>query len=1017
MAAEAVAARDHVPPHIDPGPTGLADGVPSAHRASRWWMAYAALQAALLVALLLLPREGAWAAVPVLICWLAVGAILLGLRLHGSGRTHPWVLIGAGVAAYGFGNLLWYPSLVGVPAPLSFTDLSDVLFLGGYVLVIIGFALAGARLSGPSRTTDLLDALIAAAGLGSLTFLPLVDSYLVTEGGLSTMQRVVALAYPALDVVLLGAAMWAILRSASDRSHIALIAVYVGAQLTADLLWGRDQLLGTFGPASASPPLWGLSMLGIGAAALHPGLVRTADRAVLPGAVTRRRIGVLGVAAIAGPLGIVLRALLDLPQSLLLDVASLAIASLVIARLYGLAVDVRTHRAAQMRLEAARATYQNLVDNAPAVTWTARVVDAARGRAEDALLSPQFAELTGYQPEEFVGQFRWPDVVHPDDQAITVAFAQRIRDAAGGAGPTRYVDEYRLIRRDGAVRWVRDAFQIVLGADGLATAVHGVILDITEERAAQAALRASEARFRSLVDQIPGVVFLREVNPDGEGRLVYVSASSGRVLGRDAAEMLADGSTWAQIVEPEDMPALAEARNRHFRTATPATAVFRVVRQPERPDVARWIEVSWVKADDLGEGRWLSLGVALDVTVRQEAEIELRRVNADLEARVADRTAALATAQQEAEKASLAKSEFLSSMSHELRTPLNAILGFGQLLQMADLEPDDRQSADEVVRAGRHLLRMIEQVLDLTRIDAGRLTLSIEPVSLAPAVREAMDLALPAAQAAGVTLHDGTSEAPGLLALADGRRLGQILQNLLSNAIRYNRPGGNVWLSAEAGVEHVSIRVRDDGPGLPPDQLGGLFAPFEAAADGLPPGGLGLPLSARLARLMDGRLTASSVEGAGSTFELVLPIAAESPAVRGRRDGGTPAAPSTAARTILYIEDDLANLGFVERVLDRHFGARVLAAMQGRLGLEVARQHRPDLILLDVHLPDLPPLEALRALRADVLTQDIPIVVLSSDGGAERRQEMLALGANAFLLKPLDVPAFVTIVEDLLSAS
>jgi signal transduction histidine kinase/ActR/RegA family two-component response regulator len=400
-----------------------------------------------------------------------------------------------------------------------------------------------------------------------------------------------------------------------------------------------------------------------------------------------------------------------------------------------------------------------------------------------------------------------------------------------------------------------------------------------------------------------------------------------------------------------------------------------------------------------------------DITERRRAEEALRAAKAEAE-----------RAWEEAERASRAKSEFLSGMSHELRTPLNAILGFAQLLGIDDLGPDHGESVEHILRAGRHLLQLIDEVLDVARIEQGRLSLSIEPVRLDEVVREALDLVQPLAASANIRMWEASPCDRHVL--ADRQRLKQVLMNLLSNAVKYNREGGTVTVSCEpTPAGRLRIGVVDTGPGIPSEMMDRLFLPFERlGAEGTPVEGtgIGLSISKRLVELMGGEIGADSELGRGSTFwvELDPAEAPEQDHVPMAEYALAPAAAGASAaaaeRTVLYVEDNLPNLRLVERILARRPSLRLIAAMQGGLALELARQHRPELVLLDVHLPDIEGDEVLRRLRADPGTSAIPVVVVSAEATPPKIERFLAAGAHAYLTKPLDVKRFLEVVDEIL---
>ena len=411
------------------------------------------------------------------------------------------------------------------------------------------------------------------------------------------------------------------------------------------------------------------------------------------------------------------------------------------------------------------------------------------------------------------------------------------------------------------------------------------------------------------------------------------------------------------------------------------------------------------------------LGIAIAQARLHE---RVTRQAAELERRVEERTHELSEATAEADRANRAKSEFLSRMSHELRTPLNAILGFGQLLEMDALSERQAEGVGHILRAGRHLLGLINEVLDISRIEAGRLSLSLEPVPVRETIAQAMQLVGPTATVLAVTLRVGAVD-ERLHVLADRQRLQQVLLNLLSNAVKYNRPRGTVTIGCErAGDERVRISVTDTGPGIAAEKLERLFVPFDrlgAEATGVEGTGLGLALSKSLVAAMSGTMDVRSEPGTGSTFSVELAVASapEAAGLAAVAADGPLAAPARP-QTILYIEDNLSNLRLVESILSRRPGVTVLSAMQGRVGLDLARHHLPDLVLLDRHLPDIPGEEVFRLLAEDPRTRAIPVVMLSADAILTGVQRLLDAGVRAYLTKPLDVRRLLDVIDETLEA-
>jgi len=377
-------------------------------------------------------------------------------------------------------------------------------------------------------------------------------------------------------------------------------------------------------------------------------------------------------------------------------------------------------------------------------------------------------------------------------------------------------------------------------------------------------------------------------------------------------------------------------------------------------------------------------------------------------------------AREAADRASRAKSEFLSRMSHELRTPMNAVLGFAQLLELDHLSPEQHEATGEILKAGRHLLELIDEVLDIARIEAGKLRLSLEPVDVVAVAEESISLLTPLARQESVTLSmqkQDTSDA--VFVVADRQRLKQVLLNLISNGIKYNRKDGTVHVSIESAESgsRIKIDVTDSGRGIPAERIEQLFSPFErlgAEETGIEGTGLGLALTRPLAEAMGGALSVMSEAGTGSTFSVELASAVDAQMeddLISQDDWASEATLSTP-RTILYVEDNLSNLKLMERVLARRVGITLLSAMQGSMGVTLARDHRPELILLDLDLPDMRGEEVLARLHSDPATVDLPVVVISADATSGQRARLVEAGARDFITKPFDVDRLLQLIDE-----
>lgn len=434
-----------------------------------------------------------------------------------------------------------------------------------------------------------------------------------------------------------------------------------------------------------------------------------------------------------------------------------------------------------------------------------------------------------------------------------------------------------------------------------------------------------------------------------------------------------------------------------------------------------WFEISVARKMGAESKETSFMVISRDITERKRSEDRLKQLNDELERRVAERTSALLDAKNEAERANQSKSEFLSRMSHELRTPLNAILGFGQLLALAESDPVRHGHVQQILGGGKHLLDLINEVLDLARVESGKMSVSLEAVSVADLVQECVALVQPQAQLRRVSvLADLCS--PSVEVLADGIRLRQVLLNLLSNAIKYNHPGGSVHVACELTPVALKLLVTDSGPGLTADELARLFVPFERlnADDHQVEGtGIGLALSKRLVQMMNGDIGVHSSKGCGSTFWVQFPLARSMASAASDASAGgvsQPVAPErsgVAQRTVLCMEDNPNNLQLMASILGMLPGVRMLSAISPGLGLEMARSHQPDLILLDINLPDMDGFEVMRCLREQPSTKSIPVVAVSANAMEQDLARGMAAGFADYVTKPIDVGRLLRVVEEL----
>ncbi|MBQ5939308.1 ATP-binding protein [Massilia sp. AB1] len=417
---------------------------------------------------------------------------------------------------------------------------------------------------------------------------------------------------------------------------------------------------------------------------------------------------------------------------------------------------------------------------------------------------------------------------------------------------------------------------------------------------------------------------------------------------------------------------------------------------------------------------------------RTRAQQEVMRLNEQLEQHVDERTmqlalanAELANAIEEARNANQAKSAFLSSMSHELRTPLNAILGFAQILTSDTLPStleQKKEFANHILKSGRHLLTLINEILDLAKVESGTVTLSMEPVALSDTLLECRTMVEPIAAGRGVRVL--FPDVAGAVVLADRTRLKQVLLNLLSNAVKYNRESGAVVLTCEqTAPSRLRLSVQDTGQGLSAEQVASLFQPFNRLGQegGSQEGtGIGLVVTKRLVELMGGQIGVSSSPGVGSVFWIELattaPLASALPEGGQEVQAAAPAAPMEGEpHLLLYVEDNPANLRLIEEIVRFRPDLRLLSAPDGHIGLQLARAHRPEVILMDLNLPGMSGIEVLRQLRTDPETAAIPVIALTANAMPRDIERGIAAGFHRYLTKPIDIDKFTEAIDSTLA--
>jgi signal transduction histidine kinase/ActR/RegA family two-component response regulator len=485
------------------------------------------------------------------------------------------------------------------------------------------------------------------------------------------------------------------------------------------------------------------------------------------------------------------------------------------------------------------------------------------------------------------------------------------------------------------------------------------------------------------------------------------------LLGRDPSELTAGSRTLRSYVHPEDLALFDEAIQRTVTTRQPLVLNFRLM---HRDGQYRDIRAGGGFYLDR-EGRFGRITVLMtSIDFVRHAREEIARLEAQLELGVEEQ---VRLARAETEQARQAKNEFLSRMSHELRTPLNAILGFTQLLELETPTPNQQESIEHIARAGQHLLSLINEVLDFSRLESGRLPLNLESVPLEPVVKGALEQIRPAAEREQISLVLAEEcLTPELRVVADQQRLRQVVQNILSNAVKFNRRGGTVTVYCRPGAQdRLRLGITDTGLGMSGERLSRLFTPMirdPLAGHERSGVGLGLALARGIVRAMNGELSVESVQGEGSTFWLDLPRAGAELPVTAAPDIPPPP-PALVQRTIVYVEDEVLNLELVRRTLADYPEYRLLTLETGKGALELVREQRPDLILLDLNLPDLSGETVLARLKDDPGVRNIPVIMVTADVIGHRLERLLEAGAAAYLTKPFKLSELIRAIRDTLA--
>ncbi len=516
--------------------------------------------------------------------------------------------------------------------------------------------------------------------------------------------------------------------------------------------------------------------------------------------------------------------------------------------------------------------------------------------------------------------------------------------------------------------------------------------DITEQRLAEEALKKSERLFSLFMDQLPALVFMKSA----ESRMIYSNKAMHKALGSEGW----NGKSLFEIFDPETSRRIIEDDKNTIQAGKVRIeeSFFNLDGELHHYETQKFV------LEDIGEESFIG-GIALDITTRKKAEDEAIK------------------ARRDAEQANIAKSEFLSRMSHELRTPLNSILGFAQLMQMGELTKNQEKNVNFIYNGGKHLLQLINEVLDISSIEAGRISFSIEPTKFNLVLQEIIEVLDPQIKEKEIKFNLLDSPSNYELVMTDHLRLKQILLNLLDNSIKYGNEGGEIVVSTETRLNknmstNLRISIRDSGIGISPANLTKIFNPFEriGAERTLTEGtGLGLAVVQKLLIAMGGSIEVESVLNEGSTFIFELPIAIQD----GQSDGNDNNSNSSSTNSvvdnfgsILYVEDNVSNIELVKDIISAKLkGIKLMVDSTGGSALKLAIENQPDLILLDLDLPEIHGSKILAKLKQEEKTLNIPVVIVSANALPEMRENMIALGASDYLSKPFDIFDFLNLVD------
>ncbi len=662
-------------------------------------------------------------------------------------------------------------------------------------------------------------------------------------------------------------------------------------------------------------------------------------------------------------------------------------------------LDVTERKRVEVALQNSTERYRSLIEATTSIIWT------TDGSGEFVVPQPSWEKYTGQPWSEHKG-FGWTKKIHPDDiEHILKTWKKAIREISFYATWGRIWNANLKEWRDFEVRAVP-----IMNQDRSLREWIGIITDITERKQVERELKelnesleyrvmernAEVVKLSHAVEQSSSTVVITDVN----GKIEYVNPRFMQTTGYTPEEAI--GKNPSVLKSGKTKP---EVYRELWRTISSGNEWRGEFHNKKKNGELYW-ELASISPIRNEEGDITNfIAVKEDITERKQVESRLK------------------AAMEESHRANIAKSVFLSSMSHELRTPMNSMLGFAQLLDLDTIKPlsvSQKEYVTHILKSGNHLLELINEVLDLSGIESGKIQISLEDIEINTAINEIIATVEPLAEENKITINCQTKR-DGQFIRADNTRLNQVLINLLSNAIKYNNDGGSVSIWIESPTDKIlRINIEDTGPGIAKEKHGSLFEPFNrlgAESLAIEGTGIGLTITKRLVEIMGGSIGVESEVGKGAKFYVDFKKA-ENPVMitcgteRGVAEKNN--ASIIKRYTMLYVEDNPANLKLAESILQRRPGINLLTAPQAQLGIELARSHQPDIILMDINLPGMDGYEALKLLKSNNQTKEIPVIALSANAMPKDIERGKASGFREYITKPINVNRFLEVIDNIL---